>query len=632
VNDPRLYYRYSKPNTNCVNQVVVGSNNYPCGNTSLQFPEDPYNLALRPVPLNVQFITGAATVRDRVWYGAFYAQDQWTRGRFTLSGALRYDHAESRYLSTCIGGPNEPFMPVQADGSKRYCTEDTDGVSFHDITPRWGAVWDVFGTGRTSIKWNMGRYNNQAAISGIYSSANPARRTANALQRSWSDLDGDRIVDCDLMNFTTNGECGAFNGGSALTDTARYGQDPLAIDASGTPIGLDTVHCGRTEQGIFSAIQAYCDAYGDTLISGWGKRRYEWQLGIGVQHEILPRLSGEVTYNRRLYRNLTSEDQLGLGCDRFGGAVPQEQCQEAMLRYSSPTYDFYSVKAPTDPRLPNGGGYTVIGLSDQRINVPGACLSGNVAVTCEAVTINEKLNYYWHGVDTNFVWRGPGGLRVNGGTNTGRTMRETCEAMVDQPDVRGREGAEHQAGCRSNTIWTTRINGTAAYNIPWVDVLVSTVFQSVPGASLNAQFTYNKNDITWAPGSESRATEPCTGFSASLGTGCLGTARNQGTATNVQLLLDNEILGERTSLWDLKFAKNLRFNNKRAVVGVDVYNLFNSDAINSYNATITGNFVNGVFQPAVDNPATAANEGNQFMNPTGLVSPRFMRFSVQFNF
>jgi hypothetical protein len=520
-------------------------------------------------------------------------------------------------------------MPVQADGSKRYCTEDTEGVNFNDITPRWGAVWDLFGTGRTSIKWNMGRYNNQAAISGIYSGANPARRTANALQRAWNDSNGNRMVDCDLMNLASNGECGAFNGGGGLTDTARYGKDPLALDAAGTPIGLDTVHCGRTEEGIFAAVRSYCDAYGDSLINGWGKRRYEWQLGIGIQHEILPRLSGEVTYNRRLYRNLTSQDQLGLGCDRFGSAS-QEECQAAMLQYRSSSYDFYTVKAPTDPRLPNGGGYTVLGLFDQRFATPSTCLSGNVAVSCSAVTINEALNYYWHGVDTNFVWRGPGGLRVNGGTNTGRTMRETCAGMVDAPNVRGREGAEHQAGCASNTIWTTRLNGTAAYNIPKVDVLVSTVFQMVPGASLNATFNYNKNDIIWAPGSESRATEPCS--VAANGTGCLGTARNLTTANGVQLLLPNEIRGERTSLWDVKIAKNLRFYNKRAVIGVDIYNVFNSDAINSYNATLTGSFVNGVWVPAVDNPAVAGNQGNQFMNPTGLVSPRFMRLSLQFNF
>jgi hypothetical protein len=626
MNDPRLFYRYQKPATTCVAQPL---NTFPCGNTSLQYPEDPFNLALRPVPLNVQFYTGQGTVRDRVWYGAIYLQDQWTYQRFTLSGALRYDHAESRYLETCIGGANEPFMPVQADGTKQYCTPDTDGVSFNDITPRWGAVWDVFGTGRTSVKWNMGRYNNQAAITGIYSAANPARRTANSLQRAWNDIDGDRMVDCDLMNFANNGECGAFTAGQ---DTARYGKDPLVLDRGGNPIGLDTVHCGRTELGIFPQVQAYCNEFGDSLVSGWGKRRYEWQIGIGVQHEILPRLSGEVTYNRRLYRNLTTTDQLGLGCDRFRGTTEQRACQDAMLNYSNPTYDFYSVRAPTSPLLPDGGGYIVTGLSDQRVAVPPACLSGTTPIVCNAVTIDESLNYYWHGIDTNFVWRGPFGIRVNGGTNTGRTDRETCASMNDAPNVRGREGREHEGGCKSPTIWTTRLNGSAAYNIPWADVLVSTVFQSVPGASLGATFTYNKNDIIWNPASASRATEPCTGAAAALGTGCLGTARNVGTATAVQLLLPNEIRGERTTIFDIKFAKNIRFYNKRATVGVDIYNMFNSDAINSYNATLTGSFVNGVWVEAVDNPATPANEGNQFMNPTGLVAPRFVRASVQFSF
>jgi hypothetical protein len=47
-----------------------------------------------------------------------------------------------------------------------------------------------------------------------------------------------------------------------------------------------------------------------------------------------------------------------------------------MLAYSSPTYDFYTVKAPTDPRLPGGGGYTIIGNADQRVAIPPACLSG----------------------------------------------------------------------------------------------------------------------------------------------------------------------------------------------------------------------------------------------------------------
>ena len=48
--------------------------------------------------------------------------------------------------------------------------------------------------------------------------------------------------------------------------------------------------------------------------------------------------------------------------------------------------------------------------------------------------------------------------------------------------------------------------------------------------------------------------------------------------------------------------------------------MVNSDAITSYNS----NF-------ALDNPATEANE-NTWLNPMGLVSPRFLRLQIQLNF
>jgi hypothetical protein len=83
----------------------------------------------------------------------------------------------------------------------------------------------------------------------------------------------------------------------------------------------------------------------------------------------------------------------------------------------------------------------------------------------------------------------------------------------------------------------------------------------------------------------------------------------------VNLLNNNELFGERITLFDLKFAKNIRFSNKRATIGVDVYNLFNSDAIDQYDNTYT-----------VDNPATPNNE-NTWGQADGLVSPRFVRLA-----
>jgi hypothetical protein len=609
VNDLQMTYNYVWPQANCAATLA-------CGNTSLQFPEDPNNVARRPIPNTVDFNTGTGTLNDHVMYSALYAQDQWTFKRLTFSGALRFDHATSGYGETCVG-PNA-FVPIQADGSNRYCTPETDGVSYKEISPRWGATWDVFGNGKTAVKWTMGRFINAAGISGIYSSNNPARRGVQTLRRNWDDANGNRRVDCDLMNVQPNGECGAFvnapGAGTGTTprtdDTLRYGRDPLALDASGVPVGLATTQCGRTESAIPAVVQAYCNQYGDSLVEGWGRRRGEWQFDVGVQQEILPRLSGEFLFHRRSYHNITVDDTLGLGCDRFGAATDLQACQDQMLRYTSPSHDFYTVIAPTDSRLPNGGGYRILGLNTEKTTI-GTGLP-------VAVTYLDAQNYTWNGVDTNFLWRGPQGLRLQFGTGTGRTQRNTCRSMLDTPTVRGREGAEYQGQCDERTPFQTTIKGSATYTVPWVDVLVSTVFQSMPGVEQTASMTYSKDQIIWNAESASRATLPCA--VATNGVGCLGATRNTTTAPT-QLLLENEMYGERVTVFDLKVAKVIRFKGKRANVGFDIYNFLNSDAIVAYNGTYT-----------VDNPATPAVEVNNWLLPMTLVSPRFVRASVQFSF
>ena len=107
-------------------------------------------------------------VNARAMSTSFYAQDQWTLGRLTLQGALRYDNPWSWFPETTV--PASRFF-AGATFPK------ADGVTgYHDITPRMGAAYDLFGNGKTSLKVNLGKYLQGASVSNLAYGANPALR------------------------------------------------------------------------------------------------------------------------------------------------------------------------------------------------------------------------------------------------------------------------------------------------------------------------------------------------------------------------------------------------------------------------------------------------------------------------
>src|SRR5688572_8039535 len=89
-----------------------------------------------------------------------FVQDTWTLNRLTLQGALRWDRASS-------------YAPVEGNGTfgkssflnpTPITIQETKGVdAYNDLTPRVGVAYDVFGTGKTAIKLNWGKYLAYAA-------------------------------------------------------------------------------------------------------------------------------------------------------------------------------------------------------------------------------------------------------------------------------------------------------------------------------------------------------------------------------------------------------------------------------------------------------------------------------------
>jgi len=93
-----------------------------------------------------------------------------------------------------------------------------------------------------------------------------------------------------------------------------------------------------------------------------------------------------------------------------------------------------------------------------------------------------------------------------------------------------------------------------------------------------------------------------------------GAVPNPNGTTQVDLLLPGQMYGEdRVNQVDLRFAKVFRFEGRRLDVGLDLFNLFNSNDVTIYD----GQF---------------GTDGSTWLRPTGIVNPRFVRFNMTVDF
>jgi hypothetical protein len=462
----------------------------------------------------------------RAGWDAIFAQEQFTMGRLTLQGALRFDVARSWFPEQNIGP--DRFLPVA------YNFPETKGVdSYKDITPRMGAAIDVFGNGRTSLKVNLGKYLEGVGVSTTYANSNPTLRVPRTTgpfgvvgaSRTWIDADGDLVADCDFTNPLAHGNSGAVNGGGGpdfcgqLSNT-RFGQPVLTGN------------------------------YDPDLLSGWGVRPSDWSFGLSVQQQLMARMSIEVGYYRRWFDGFTLNDNLNT---------------------VSSDYTPYGITAPLDSRLPGGGGYPISGLYDV---VPAK--SGQVDDLATLASKYGEWYQYFNGVDITLNLRTAGGLTLQGGTSTGQNVADACAVRDNLPELSTNIGAG-LVGSAVNTTspychvaygWLTQLRGLGSYIIPKIDAQVSAVFQSKPGALLSANYNVPASVIAQALG------RPPSG---------------NVTSVSINLIEPGSLYGDRINQLDFKVAKILRFGATRSTVSLDLYNVMNASAILTYNQTFVPN-------------------------------------------
>ena len=254
---------------------------------------------------------GATPVQLTEWISPFhsetrqhatgmYVQQQWTLGRATIDGGLRYDYFRGFIPAMTLAGGR--FLPQGAT----FPAVD-NALNYKDLSPRIGFAMDLFGTGKTALKASIGRYVN------IFSNQdNTFRNQAPVLQmvtntaRNWNDINGNYVPDCDLTNLNANGECEA----------------------------VANRNFGLTVPGT---------TYADEVTHGFGNRPYNWQTSFGIAHQLMPGVGLEVAYFRTSYGNFLATDN---------------------ILASAADFDTFSITAPQDSRLPGGGGQTVNGLYD----------------------------------------------------------------------------------------------------------------------------------------------------------------------------------------------------------------------------------------------------------------------------
>ena len=163
----------------------------------------------------------------------FYAQDQWTRSRLTLQGGVRYDHLLIE-LSRLGRSAARAIRPRRQEIV--YPARSTQGYDWNDVTPRMGVAYDLFGNGKTAVKFNLGKYMEAITATNSDLDLNPLIRIDHvSTTRTWTDTNKDFVPNCDLANPAKNGECGAMDNKNLGQEVFTRTFDPNFVDRLGHP-------------------------------------------------------------------------------------------------------------------------------------------------------------------------------------------------------------------------------------------------------------------------------------------------------------------------------------------------------------------------------------------------------------
>jgi hypothetical protein len=474
-------------------------------------------------PFQVTVRTTPYTARERLVADlGIYAQDTWKFDRLTANLGIRFDYLNGKVdKQTAAGGT---WI------GPRSFEELTSVPNYKDIGPRLGVAYDLFGNGKTALKATVSRYILPYTLA-VTRLLNPFNTSVNTATRPWTD-NGDGIPQASELG--------------ALSNNA-FGQVNVAT------------------------------RYDDPTIRGFGKRRGNWEYAASVTQEVMPRLSVDAGYYRRVQNNFTATDNLDV----------------------APTdFEPYCVTSPRDSRLPGGGGQQICGLYDI---VPTKFGVATNNIVRRVADLGVEQHEVFDGVDVTFAARPGGGVFLNGGVATGRIHFDQCQAYVDNPATTyGLTGSTFaQCDYSSGLLTQFKVNGT--YTLPWQDIQIGGVLQNLPGQQILAQWNITQADVQ------------------NLGRPLSGGAN---TSRVVPLIEPGTEFTPRRTQIDLRLSKSFNLGGaKRLQLMTDIFNLTNS------NAAV------GATSNAGEPPASLITTyGSAWLRPLNVLQARYVKFGAQFVF
>lgn len=433
-----------------------------------------------------------------------FVQDSWALNRLTLNYGVRWEYHNSEVSEE--ESPAGRFQPARKYGPIQM-------PIWKDLAPRFGVVYDLFGDAKTAIKFSFNRYN-EARTTFFANRYNPLAVQGSAL--AWTDVNGDDIAQGELGCVYRTAGCEI----NFATLPSTFGQPRL-----------------------------------NTVDPDY-KRTYNLETAVGVQHELISRVSVSANYYRRSFHNLRVTDNLLR-------TMADYQAYSLFHPITGQQFQVFDVTPAAAPRVENFD------------------------------TNSDGRSHIYHGVDLTINGRLPRGAMLFGGLVTERNQRNICDEPDDPNLLLYCDDAQNDIPWRP----TFKLSGSVPLAF---GVTVSATWQDLAGRPLGLTTTAGNKisgpgygdtgspvgtnwQITNAGRYPADCPSPCPAGQLIFPTGA---RRLTSPAVTVPLVAPGTEFLPRVRQLDLSVAKSFQVGRSRVQGQVDIFNVANTNAVAAVASTL----------------------------------------------